>query len=135
MNGKEGCAMLSRYTMYRRRPANAGPLPNGTRQDSRYRTRHVLRPPQTVVETYLESPSDETWQLFRETYLACLEQRYLEDPESFAKLAELAMAQDVYLGCSCPTKKNPDVRRCHTYLALEFMNEKFPTLDIEFPKS
>lgn len=44
----------------------------------------------------------------------------------------LARRPDVYLGCSCPTKTNPDVRRCHTWLALEFIRERCPDLDVRF---
>ena len=46
----------------------------------------------------------------------------------------LARRPDVYLGCSCPTKTNPDVRRCHTWLALEFIRERCPELDVRFPE-
>ena len=41
--------------------------------------------------------------------------------------------EEVYLGCSCPTKKNPNVNHCHTVLALRFMSEHYPALDIVFP--
>ena len=44
-----------------------------------------------------------------------------------AALAEEAKVSDVYLGCSCPTAKNPDVRRCHTVLALKFMHAHAPS--------
>ena len=53
--------MLSRYTIYRRRPANAGPLPNGIRRDTRYRTSHILRPTEDIVEAYLADPTDAAW--------------------------------------------------------------------------
>ena len=48
-------------------------------------------------------------------------------------LAQLATDNDVFLGCNCPTKKNPIPGRCHTYLALEFMKMKYPKLDVEIP--
>ena len=41
--------------------------------------------------------------------------------------------QDVLLGCSCPTKKQPDVNRRHTVQALAFMVERYPDLDVRFP--
>jgi uncharacterized protein YeaO (DUF488 family) len=125
--------MLARYTMYRRRPKDAGPLPDGIRQDSRWRTKHILRPTQEIVETYLEDTSAPGWETFRSLYLEILEDRYRENPKAFEKLAELASENDVYIGCSCPTQKNPDVRHCHTVLALKFMQEKFPAIEVRFP--
>ena len=44
-----------------------------------------------------------------------------------------AASNDVFLGCNCPTKKNPILGRCHTYLALEFMQKKYPSLDVVIP--
>ncbi len=125
--------MLARYTMYRRRPKEAGPLPEGIRQDSRWRTKHILRPTQDLVETYLDDSTEAGWKAFRSAYQELLESRYQDDPEAFKDLMELATENDVYIGCSCPTKKNPDVRHCHTVLALEFMQQKFPELDVRFP--
>ena len=125
--------MLSRYTMYRRRPKDAGPLPEGVRKDTRYGTKHVLRPTKEIVEAYLSEPSDSAWKIFRTEYLAVLEERFAADKTPFVELAALATENDVYLGCSCPTKKNPIVGRCHTYLALELMQKKFPTLKIVVP--
>lgn len=125
--------MLSRYTMYRRRPPDAGPLPDGVRQDARWRTHHLLRPTQEMVEEYLEDPEGD-WKEFKAAYRHLLEDRYRDDPAAFEKLAQLATEQDVYLGCNCPTHKNPDVRHCHTWLALEFMKEKYPRLKVVFPK-
>ena len=125
--------MLSRYTIYRRRPSGAPPLPDGIRKDTRWRTSHVLRPTKEIVETFLADPNDEAWQAFRQAYLDLLEERYRESPEQFGLLAELASEQDVFIGCSCPTRKNPDVRRCHTWLALEFMRQKYPNLDVVMP--
>jgi hypothetical protein len=125
--------MLSRYTIYRRRPAGAGPLPDGKRQDTRYRTRHPLRPTQNLVDAYLSNPTDSAWRGFRRDYLALLEKRFREDRKPFDELAALAADNDVYLGCSCPTKKNPIPCRCHTYLALEFMKKKYPPLDVVIP--
>ena len=125
--------MLSRYTMYRRRPKNAGPLPEGIRKDTRYATRHVLRPTKEIVETYLADPTDKAWQEFRRAYLDILEARLRDEPAPFLELVEMATENDVYLGCSCPTQKNPIVGRCHTYLALEFMKARFPELEVVVP--
>ena len=125
--------MLRRYTIYRRRPADAPPLPEGIRQDSRWRTRHILRPTQELVENYLDDDPDAGWEEFRTRYWELLESRYADDPEAFEALADLARSHSVYIGCSCPTRKNPDVRRCHTFPSLQFMKEKFPDLDIAFP--
>ncbi|MEW4456367.1 hypothetical protein AB1L30_27135 [Bremerella sp. JC817] len=126
--------MLSRYTIYRRRPADAGPLPEGVRQDTRYRTRHILRPTQEMVEAYLGQTGDDHFARFRRDYLVLLDQRFTDDRAGFDQLAELALQEDVYLGCSCPTQKNPDVRHCHTWLALQFMQTHYPELEVWFPE-
>ena len=73
--------MLSRYTIYRRRPANAGPLPDGIRQDTRYRTKHILRPSEDIVEAYLADPTDAAWRSFRESTL----RSWSSDPERIAR--------------------------------------------------
>jgi uncharacterized protein YeaO (DUF488 family) len=125
--------MLSRYTIYRRRPADAGPLPNGIRQDTRYRTSHVLRPTEEIVEAYLADPTDTAWRTFKKQYLALLDERFRQDGTPFDNLAALAEDDDVFLGCNCPTKKNPAPCRCHTYLALEFMQKKYPRLKVTIP--
>ncbi len=125
--------MLSRYTIYRRRPADAGPLPSGIRQDTRYRTNHVLRPSEDIVQAYLADPSDAAWRTLQREYLALLEKRFREDRTPFDELADLAAGNDVFLGCNCPTQKNPIPGRCHTYLALGFMKKKYPTLGIAIP--
>ena len=126
--------MLARYRMYRgSRPAD-DPLPDGLRVDTRRHTRHVLRPPRDLVDAYLADPTDAAWAAFRSGYRAALEERIRESAEPFEALAEEAAQGDVYIGCSCPTKKNPDVRRCHTFLALEFMAERFPALEVVLPE-
>ena len=125
--------MLARYTIYRgKRPAGDS-LPDGIRQDTRKHTQHVLRPPGGLVVAFLKGDGSVTWDNFRDQYLRCLEDRFENDPGTFEDLAALATAERVFLGCSCPTKKNPNVNRCHTILALEFMNGKFPSLHVEFP--
>ena len=80
------------------------------------------------MERYTQNPSAEAWQEFAKNYLALLEERFDEDQAPFADLATLAGPNDVYLGCWCPTKKNPDVSHCHTVLALGFMKKKFHSL-------
>ncbi len=125
--------MLARYKMYRRRPKDAGPLPEGIRQDTRWRTKHILRPTREMVETYLADPTEPAWKKFRSAYLKELRARYEADPAAFQVLADLASENSVFLGCSCPTQKNPDVRHCHTWPALEFMKDKFPELEVVFP--
>ena len=127
--------MLSCYTMYRRRPKCAGPLPNGIRQDTRYRTKHVLRPTQEIGEAYLAGPTEAAWEILKRQYEALLEERFHADRMPFDKLAELATDNDVFLGCSCPTKKNPIIGRCHTFLALVFMQEKYPEMEVVAPGS
>ena len=126
--------MLSRYTMYRRRPKDAGPLPEGIRRDTRYSTKHILRPTKEIVEAYLSEPSGSAWKEFRTAYLAVLQERFNADNTPFDELVALATENDVYLGCNCPTKKNPIVGRCHTYLALEFMQKNYPPLKVVVPE-
>jgi hypothetical protein len=52
----------------------------------------------------------------------------------FDALAEQATGEDVYLGCSCPSRANPDVQRCHTVRALRFMKKKYPKLPVMLPR-
>ena len=126
--------MLSRYTICRgKRPAGAGPLPDGIRQDTRHRTRHVLRPTKEIFEAYSANPTTEAWRKYEQDYLALLEERFRLERPRFDELAELATDNDVSLGCSCPTKKNPVPGRCHTYLALEFMQKKYQWLNVVIP--
>lgn len=123
--------MLSRYRMARGVPASR--LPQGVRQDTRKHTRHILRPAADLVLRYFATPTEATWRATMQEYRDELERRFREDRAPFDALAELARGKDVYLGCSCPTKLNPDVRRCHTWAALEFMHEKYPDLDVRMP--
>ena len=125
--------MLARYKMYRGPRPSSDPLPNGIRQDSRRRTKHPLRPTELMVKEYLAVPSEAAWHKFRKAYLNLLTKRFREDSSPFDKLANLAMTKDVFIGCSCPTKTNPRVDRCHTFLALEFMKSKYADLQVEFP--
>ena len=125
--------MLARYKIYRGKPPAVAQRPEGIRQDTRKHTRHCLRPPAEIVAQYLANPTREAWQKFESSYLRSLAQRCEADPAPFDDLADLATAQNVYLGCSCPTVKNPDVQHCHTVSALKFMQDRYPALEIEFP--
>jgi hypothetical protein len=127
--------MLARYQMKRRgKPGER--LPEGIRQDTRRHTKHPLRPGREMVDIYLATPAEEkgrAWKAFERAYIELIRGRYAEDRAPFDKLAKLAEEADVCLGCSCPTKKNPDVWHCHTVLALGFMKRKYPRLDVRFP--
>jgi uncharacterized protein YeaO (DUF488 family) len=121
--------MLARYAMKRGVPASA--LPTGLRQDTRKHTRHVLRPDAEAVAAYLGGRA--SWETFADAYRAVVRERFADDRGPFDALAALAREGDVLLGCSCPTKANPDVRRCHTWLALELMAAWYPDLEVRFP--
>ena len=125
--------MLTRYKMYRGPRPPWDPLPNGIRRDTRHHTRHPLRPTRAILGAFLESPSETTWRFFLSAYMALLEDRFLEDRSPFDEVAALAGDHDVFLGCNCPTRKNPRVDHCHTYLALLFMKEEYPNLDVRLP--
>lgn len=126
--------MLARYRIVRGvRPAD-DPLPEGIRQDTRKHTRHVLRPTPELVEALLEDPSEASFQAFRRGYLQLLQRRCEREPERFDALAELARTRDVYIGCNCPSARQPHVKRCHTTLALGFFHGRYPDLAIQAPK-
>jgi hypothetical protein len=124
--------LLARYTIVRGAPAAS--LPVGIRQDTRKHTRHVLRPTPELVESVLgRGGTEEAWRAYPERYRALLEERFALDRRPFDRIALFARFHDVYLGCNCPTAKNPDVLRCHTVHALAFMKERYPDLDVRFP--
>ena len=123
--------MLTRYQIARGVPAAR--LPAGVRQDTRKHTRHVLRPTTAMVTRYLAAPSAAAWARFAKAYRALLAARFAADRRGFDALAARARTEDVYLGCSCPTAHNPDVRRCHTWLALEFFRAHYPELEVRMP--
>jgi hypothetical protein len=125
--------MLSRYRIVRGRRPPGDPLPEGHRQDTRKHTRHCLRPTVELVKTYLADPTDRAWAAYVGEYRALIDARFRDDRAPFDRLAELAMHEDVFLGCNCPTTKNPNVRHCHTWLALEFMQRSYPKLKVVFP--
>ena len=125
--------MLARYRIVRgARPAD-DPLPDGVRQDTRKHTRHILRPSAELVTQFLSQPSSKGFSAFRAGYLALLEARFAESRTGFDALAEQARHADVYLGCNCPTAQQPDVRHCHTYLALGFLAKRYPDLRVQLP--
>jgi len=124
--------MLARYSIVR--GAAASTLPRGIRQDTRKHTHHVLRPTAQMVEEVLSRAGDPAaWHTFATRYRALLEERFAADRTAFDALAELARTHDVYVGCNCPTAKNPDVRRCHTALGLAYMKTRYPDLDVRDP--
>jgi len=125
--------VLGRYQMKRgKRPAD-DPLPDGQRQDTRKHTRHILRPDSQAVATYLADPSNAAWETFASAYRDLLDRRRSKDPDAFDVLVHAATEGDLWIGCSCPTKKNPDVRHCHTYLALGYLAEHYEQLEISWP--
>jgi len=125
--------MLDRYRMHRGARPDGDPLPKGLRQDTRKHTRHCLRPEAGSVTAYLKDGTEAGWREFARAYRALLEERFAADRAPFDELVEQATRTDVHLGCSCPTAKNPDVRHCHTWLALEFMRDTYPELEVVFP--
>ena len=125
--------MLARYKIVRGKRPPGQPLPEGRRIDIRKHTRHVLRPEAELVVEFLKRPDAAAWRRYTVAYLALLEQRFAADRAPFDALAEEARVGDVYLGCNCPTNKNPEVKRCHTYLALGFMKKKYPKLKVVLP--
>lgn len=125
--------MLARYRIPRGVPASK--LPQGIRQDTRKHTRHILRPEAQYVREFFENPTETLWRRAMDHYRADLERRFAADRQPFDALADLARDHDVYIGCSCPTKKVPDVRKCHTWTALEFMQEKYPDLEVRMPQA
>lgn len=128
--------MLARYRITRGRRPPDDPLPAGVRVDTRKHTRHVLAPQPDMVKDLLEDPSDpERVARFRAEYRALLERRMRTEGSRFDALARRAREEDVYLGCSCPTKRQPHVEHCHTVEALRFMQERYPELDVRLPAS
>jgi hypothetical protein len=126
--------MLARYQMRRGKRPIDDPLPDGVRVDVRKHTAHVLAPEVKMVDALLTDPADPARVArFRAAYLALLARRHDRDREPFDELARQARSRDVYIGCSCPTRRQPDVQRCHTVLALEFMAGRYPELDVRRP--
>jgi hypothetical protein len=125
--------MLARYRIVRGKRAPGDPLPSGARIDTRKHTRHFLRPDAASVKALHDAPSAASFRRFAREYRALLARRFAADRAPFDALAERALKEDVFLGCSCPSSWNPDVRRCHTAHALAFMKQKYPRLRVEQP--
>jgi hypothetical protein len=125
--------VLARYQILRGKRPPDDPLPSGVRLDVRKHVHHVLSPNAGSVVKLLDDPTPTAFRAFAREYEALLVARFREDRAPFDALAERASAEDVYIGCSCPTRKNPDVNRCHTVLALRFMKKKYPKLRVVFP--
>jgi hypothetical protein len=125
--------MLARYQIVRGKRPPSNPLPDGRRIDTRKHTRHCLRPEAASVAALIEHPDERAFARFEKGYRATLAARFAADRRPFDELAELATRSDVFIGCNCPTSFNPDVRRCHTSLALEFMKRNYPRLRVEMP--
>jgi hypothetical protein len=125
--------MLGRYRIVRGVRPEGDPLPAGIRQDTRKHTRHCLRPSAEIVTPFLERPDAAGFIRFRVAYLALLGARLRADRRPFDALVELARSNDVFIGCNCPTGKQPDVRHCHTVLALGFLEEHYPGLPVRWP--
>jgi hypothetical protein len=125
--------MIGRYRMVRGVRPPGDPLPAGVRQDTRKHTRHCLRPSAEIVTGFLQRPDEAGFVRFRAAYLELLEARFRADRSPFDALVEMARENDVFLGCNCPTEKQPDVKHCHTVLALGFLEEHYPGLPVRWP--
>jgi hypothetical protein len=125
--------MLARYQIVRGKRPPDNPLPEGRRVDTRKHTRHCLRPETPQVEAFIRDPSRAGFARFAEAYRATIERRFGRDRRPFDELAALAAGDDVFLGCNCPTSFNPNVKHCHTTLALVFMKRKYPKLSVMMP--
>jgi uncharacterized protein YeaO (DUF488 family) len=122
--------VIGRYRIVRGSRPSDDPLPTGVRQDTRKHTSHPLRPDEEMVRRFLDSGDDAGFERFRRDYLALLEARFEHDRAPFDELVRLAARADVYLGCNCPTRRQPDVSHCHTWLALEFLKGRYPDLEV-----
>lgn len=101
--------------------------------DTRKHTQHFLRPPAAEVEAFIQAPTNAQFKHFANAYRAALHERFARNRAPFDELAKLAAEEDVFLGCNCPTRWNPDVNHCHTTLALAFMKRKYPKLSVRMP--
>jgi hypothetical protein len=125
--------MLSRYQIVRGKRPPELPLPQGVRLDVRKHTHSVLSPEPALVVRFLADPTAAGFREFAAAYRELLAARFLERRHEFDALAASARSADVHIGCSCPTKANPDVRHCHTVLALRFMKANYPKLRVVMP--
>jgi hypothetical protein len=126
--------MLARYQIVRGKRPPGDTLPDGIRHDVRAHRHHFLSPEAERVEALLANPTDTAFEQFHRDYEALLAKRFAKDRAAFDELAASARDADVFIGCSCPTKKNPDVMRCHTAIALRFMKKNYPRLVVKLPK-
>ena len=127
--------MLARYRIIRGKRPPDEPLPDGVRMDTRKHTHHVLAPNAQSVLRFLDDTNEAAYQRFASEYRALLAQRFEAERERFDAIAAAARSSDVYIGCNCPTQKNPDVQHCHTVLALRFMREKYRDLKVRLPSA
>jgi uncharacterized protein YeaO (DUF488 family) len=127
--------MLARYHIERGKALSDMPraVREGHREDTRKHTRHCLRPSAELVASVDAESSASEWAAFARDYRALLEERFSSDRRPFDELYERAKGANVFIGCSCPSAKNPDVRRCHTVLALKFMQARYRDLRVELP--
>jgi hypothetical protein len=126
---------MARYQIVRGKRPPGSHFPEGIRIDIRKHTHHVLSPSAEAVVEFLSDPSIAAFRQFSAEYHRLLEGRLRERREEFDELADTAARADVYVGCNCPTKTNPDVSHCHTVLALHFMKKKYPKLRVVLPAS
>lgn len=126
-------SMLTRYQIIRGKRPPGEPLPRGRRVDTRKHTNHCLRPEKVEVEAFMRDASASGFARFKRAYEATIAARFAADRRPFDELAALAATEDVFLGCNCPTRFNPDVTYCHTALALAFMRRKYPKLSVVMP--
>ena len=108
------------------------PKPKGHWILTQWKNKTCVSPTEELVNEYLNNPTDAAWDRYEKTYRRILEERFTADRGPFDELARLAREGDVHLGCSCPTKDNPNPAHCHTALAQRFMKEKYPDLEVDF---
>ena len=125
--------MIGRYRIVRGKRPSDDPLPEGERQDTRKHTRHILRPSAELVARFLGQPDAAGFKAFQAGYLHLLAERWRDQRAAFDALRDLGLRTDVFIGCNCPTTKQPDVTHCHTYLALSFLAKHYPELKIQWP--
>ena len=63
--------MLARYTIVRgkRKPEHGAYPTDEIIQDTRHRWSHCLRPNKSMVDKYLENPTEKAWSVFKKEYL------------------------------------------------------------------
>jgi hypothetical protein len=86
------------------------------------------------MRTLLASPPDRrpaAWREYAKSYRKLIAERFAQDRAPFDRLARQAGEGSVFLGCSCPSAVNPDASHCHVVLALQFMHQHYPDLDVE----